>query len=78
VVGAQVTTTSRRRAFDVFYVQEQGGRPFGWSDSYIQDRLRDSVQHAAEHGLSENDAPGDPQTPAPTRSRLHRHALGQS
>ncbi len=56
VVGAQVTTTSDGRAFDVFYVQEQGGRPFGWSDSYIQDRLRDSVQHAAEHGLPENDA----------------------
>ena len=56
VVGAQVTTTSDGRAFDVFYVQEQGGKPFGWSDSYIQDRLRDSVQSAAEHGLSGDDA----------------------
>ena len=56
VVGAQVTTTSDGRAFDVFYVQEQGGKPFGWSDSYIQDRLRDSVQYAAEHGLSAEDS----------------------
>jgi [protein-PII] uridylyltransferase len=47
VVGAQVTTTSDGRAFDVFFVQEAGGRPFGWSDDRARDRLKAAVEAAA-------------------------------
>ena len=32
VVGAQVATTAGGTAFDVFFVQEPGGKPYGWSD----------------------------------------------
>ncbi len=55
VVGAQVFTTAGGRAFDVFYVQEQGGRPFGWSDSSARDRLKTAVEHAAIEGLNPAD-----------------------
>jgi len=51
VVGAQVTTGRTGEAFDVFYVQEPGGRPFGWSDPRLRDGLRARVAAAAEHGL---------------------------
>ncbi|HCY55314.1 MAG TPA: [protein-PII] uridylyltransferase, partial [Oceanicaulis sp.] len=51
VVGAQVATTSWGAAFDVFYVQEQGGKPYGWSDLPALDRLRASVEEAARTGL---------------------------
>ncbi len=47
VVGAQVTTTSDGRAFDVFFVQEPGGRPYGWADPVSRDRLKAAVEHAA-------------------------------
>ncbi len=47
VVGAQVTTTSDGRAFDVFFVQEPGGRPYGWADSYSRDLLKAAVERAA-------------------------------
>lgn len=55
VVGAQVTTTFGGTAFDVFYVQEPGGKPFGWSDQLALDRLRHGVARAAEHGLDAAD-----------------------
>ena len=51
VVGAQVTTTSDNRAFDVFFVQEPGGHPFGWSDPAARDRLKDAVTLAARGEL---------------------------
>ncbi|AZU02656.1 UTP-GlnB uridylyltransferase, GlnD [Glycocaulis alkaliphilus] len=51
VVGAQVATTTWGAAFDVFYVQEQGGKPYGWSDLSALDRLRASVEKAARGGL---------------------------
>lgn len=53
VVGAQVATTTGGIAFDVFYVQEQGGKPYGWSDLAALDRLRAHVEQAARHGLGE-------------------------
>ena len=43
VVGAQVATTSDGRAFDVFYIQEPGGKPYGWSDELAQDALKQAV-----------------------------------
>jgi len=51
VVGAQVTTGRSGEAFDVFYIQERGGKPFGWSDLSLRDALRARVADAAEHGL---------------------------
>ncbi|WP_270374168.1 [protein-PII] uridylyltransferase [Marinicauda sp. Alg238-R41] len=53
VVGAQVTTTAGGIAFDVFYVQEPGGKPFGWSDHHSLDRLREAVRRAAGEGLDQ-------------------------
>ncbi len=53
VVGAQVTTSRAGEAFDVFYVQEQGGKPFGWSDLHGRDMLREAVARAAARGLPE-------------------------
>ena len=55
VVGAQVTTTFGGTAFDVFYVQEPGGKPFGWSNRAALDRLRHAVERAARHGLDATD-----------------------
>jgi [protein-PII] uridylyltransferase len=51
VVGAQVTTTRDGRAFDVFFVQERGGKPYGWADPFARDRLKAAVEHAARDGL---------------------------
>ncbi|KAA5804096.1 [protein-PII] uridylyltransferase [Alkalicaulis satelles] len=51
VVGAQVATTEGGRAFDVFYVQEAGGKPFGWSDPAARSRLKTAVEAAADEGL---------------------------
>ncbi|PWE18442.1 [protein-PII] uridylyltransferase [Marinicauda salina] len=55
VVGAQVTTSAGGRAFDVFYIQEPGGKPFGWHDSYARDRLKALVERAAADGLGADD-----------------------
>jgi [protein-PII] uridylyltransferase len=55
VVGAQVATTAGGAAFDVFYVVEPGGRPFGTSDPGALDRLKASVEQAAREGLGESD-----------------------
>jgi [protein-PII] uridylyltransferase len=52
VVGAQVATTHGGQAFDVFFVQEGGGRPFGWSDPRARSRLKDAVESAARDGLA--------------------------
>ncbi len=46
VVSAQITTTSDHRAFDVFYLQESGGNPFGGSHESAQDALRQAVHRA--------------------------------
>ncbi|MGX6649125.1 [protein-PII] uridylyltransferase [Maricaulaceae bacterium MS644] len=51
VVGAQVTTTSDGRAFDVFFVQETGGKPHSWADPFARDRLKAAVERAARDGL---------------------------
>lgn len=56
VVGAQVATTAGGTAFDVFYVQEPGGKPFGTSDPGGLDRLKAAVERAARDGLDETDA----------------------
>ncbi|MCC5981869.1 MAG: [protein-PII] uridylyltransferase [Oceanicaulis sp.] len=53
VVGAQVATTAGGTAFDVFYVQEPGGKPYGWSDLAALDRLKARVDTAAREGLGE-------------------------
>lgn len=53
VVGAQVTTTRDGRAFDVFFVQEPGGKPYGWADAHARDRLKAAVERAALEGLPE-------------------------
>ncbi len=52
VVGAQVTTTADGRAFDVFFVQEPGGRSFGWCDPLARDRLKAAVEAAAAGQVS--------------------------
>ena len=65
VVGAQVTTTADGRAFDVFYVQETGGKPFGWAEPGARDRLKAAVEAAAA-ARSEPDTPG---ADAPVRRR---------
>jgi len=54
VVGAQVTTTADGRAFDVFYVQDTVGQPYGLSDVQAQDSLREAVMDAAELGLAQS------------------------
>ena len=57
VVGAQVFTTSGGRAFDVFYVQEQGGKPYGWSETSDRDRLKARVEDAAGEGATRSVIP---------------------
>jgi [protein-PII] uridylyltransferase len=64
VVGAQVATTSDGRAFDVFFVQEPGGRPYGWSDALARDRLKAAVERAAS---GDSDAPMSFSIPAVRR-----------
>ena len=65
VVGAQVTTTADGRAFDVFYVQETGGKPFGWAEPGARDRLKSAVETAAAAGTE----PATPGADAPVRRR---------
>jgi [protein-PII] uridylyltransferase len=65
VVGAQVTTTADGRAFDVFYVQETGGKPFGWAEPGARDRLKAAVEAAA----AEATPPATPGADAPVRRR---------
>jgi [protein-PII] uridylyltransferase len=65
VVGAQVTTTADGRAFDVFYVQEAGGKPFGWAEPGARDRLKAAVEAAA----AEATPPATPGADAPVRRR---------
>lgn len=67
VVGAQVTTTSGGAAFDVFYVQEPGGKPYGWSDRNALDRLQAAVERAALEGLDDSET-------IPERRLLRREA----
>ncbi|XBQ16777.1 MAG: [protein-PII] uridylyltransferase [Oceanicaulis sp.] len=54
VVGAQVTTTADGRAFDVFFVQESGGKPYGWAHESLRDQLKAAVEAAALDGLPES------------------------
>jgi [protein-PII] uridylyltransferase len=65
VVGAQVTTTADGRAFDVFYVQEAGGKPFGWAEPGARGRLKAAVEAAA----AEATPPATPGADAPVRRR---------
>lgn len=69
VVGAQVNTTMDGRAFDVFYVQDLAGRPFGWADSVTRDQLKHAVQRAA--------LKGSPLKTKPARSVRRREAAFQ-
>ncbi|WP_019960392.1 [protein-PII] uridylyltransferase [Woodsholea maritima] len=54
VVGAQVATTQTGSAFDVFYVQDVSGRPFGHDDPQARARLQGAVIKAARDGLTDN------------------------
>ena len=65
VVGAQVTTTADGRAFDVFFVQEIGGKPFGWAEPAARDRLKSAVEAAAAN----SSAPATPGADRPVRRR---------
>ena len=60
VVGAQVTTTADGRAFDVFFVQEPGGRPYGWCDPRARDRLKAAVETAAASDTDSGESFGVP------------------
>lgn len=67
VVGAQVTTTADGRAFDVFFVQETGGKPFGWAEAGARDRLKAAVEAAAAKSA-------DPATPGADKPVRRREA----
>ena len=47
VMGAHVATTRSGRAFDVFYVQDASGKPFGQSRPRARDALLERVRRAA-------------------------------
>lgn len=47
VVGAQVSTTASGEAFDVFYVQEANGQPYGHERERARDALAERVRRAA-------------------------------
>jgi [protein-PII] uridylyltransferase len=47
VVGAQVSTTASGEAFDVFYVQDAAGQPYGFDRERARDALAERVRRAA-------------------------------
>ena len=47
VVGAQVSTTASGEAFDVFYVQDAAGQPYGFDRERARDVLAERVRRAA-------------------------------
>lgn len=64
VVGAHVATTRSGKAFDVFFVQDAGGKPFGLGRPRARDSLLERVRRAA---AGEKARP-----PAPPREALMR------
>jgi len=56
VVGAQVSTTASGDAFDVFYVQDASGQPFGFDRERARDVLAERVRRAASGSKSRSTA----------------------
>ena len=54
VVGAQVSTTVSGDAFDVFYVQDAAGQPYGFDRERARDVLAERVRRAASGTKSRN------------------------
>jgi [protein-PII] uridylyltransferase len=52
VVGAQVSTTASGEAFDVFYVQDASGQPYGFDRERARDALAERVRRAASGSKS--------------------------
>ena len=67
VLGAQVNTTHKGYAFDVFYVQGNDGKPVGAIDDYASTRLEQVVENAVRSGL-------DQATPNTAKPLLRREA----
>ncbi|WP_421789509.1 [protein-PII] uridylyltransferase [Hyphobacterium sp.] len=54
VVGAQVSTTASGEAFDVFFVQDGAGQPYGLDRERARDALAERVRRAASGAKSRN------------------------
>lgn len=52
VVGAGIGTSKSRHVFDIFYIQDATGAPYGQGDPHLRDELIDMVRRVATGELS--------------------------